>query len=67
VATCAPIATFEGNLVALAFNGAIDATNASIEQRGPDQKPTFVKKAGIPAKANVRGTFRPAKTPGEGG
>jgi hypothetical protein len=59
-------ATFEGNLVALAFNGAIDATNASIEQRGPDQKPTFVKKAGIPAKANVRGTFRPAKTPGEG-
>ena len=26
----------------------------------------MVKKAGIPAKATVRGTFRPEKTPGEG-
>lgn len=59
-------ATFEGNLVALAFQGALDATNASIEQKGPDQKTTFAKASGIPAKVNVRGTFRPAKTPGEG-
>ncbi|HEX6791324.1 MAG TPA: AsmA family protein [Candidatus Krumholzibacteria bacterium] len=59
-------ATFDGDLTALAFEGAIDATNASIAQSGPDGKPTFVKKAGIPAKATVHGTFRPEKTPGEG-
>src|SRR5688572_13666340 len=55
-------ATFEGNLTALAFQGNIDATNASFEQRPQG----MVKKAGIPAKATVRGTFRPEKTPGEG-
>jgi uncharacterized protein involved in outer membrane biogenesis len=54
-------ATFEGNLTALAFNGSIDATNASYEQ-----KDVFSKKSGIPAKATVRGTFRPQHTPGEG-
>jgi uncharacterized protein involved in outer membrane biogenesis len=59
-------ATFEGHLLALGFQGEVDATNASIEQKDPDQKTTFVKKPGIPAKATVRGTFRPEKTPGEG-
>jgi uncharacterized protein involved in outer membrane biogenesis len=59
-------ASFDGNLLALAFDGVLDATNASIEQRGPDQQPTFVKSPGIPARASVRGTFRPQKTPGEG-
>jgi uncharacterized protein involved in outer membrane biogenesis len=59
-------ANFEGNLTALSFQGTVDATNASMEQKGPDQKPTFVKTAGVPAKANVRGTFRPARTAGEG-
>ena len=55
-------ATFEGNLTALAFQGNIDATNASFEQKPQG----MVKKPGIPAKATVRGTFRPEKTPGEG-
>lgn len=58
--------TFEGNLMALAFNGDIDATNASMEQKDATGKTSFVKKAGIPAKATVSGTFRPQHTPGEG-
>jgi len=54
-------ASFEGSVAALGFNGTVDATNASIEQ-----KDTFTKKAGIPAKATVRGTFHLRHTPGEG-
>ena len=54
-------ATFEGNLTALSFSGTVDATNASFEQ-----KDTFVKKPGIPAKADVHGTFHPQHTPNEG-
>jgi uncharacterized protein involved in outer membrane biogenesis len=59
-------ASFEGNLMALAFNGNIDASNATMEQKDASGKPSFVKKAGIPAKASVSGTFRPQHTPGEG-
>lgn len=59
-------ATFEGNLTALAVNGSIDATNASMEQKDATGKTSFIKKAGIPAKATVSGTFRPQHTPGEG-
>ena len=59
-------ATFEGNLMALAFDGALDASNASMEQKDATGKTSFIKKAGIPAKATVSGTFRPQHTPGEG-
>jgi uncharacterized protein involved in outer membrane biogenesis len=59
-------ASFEGNLAALAFNADIDASNASMEQKDATGKTSFIKKAGIPAKATVGGTFRPQHTPGEG-
>jgi len=59
-------ASFDGNLMALSFNGNIDATNASMEQKDATGKTSFLKKAGIPAKATVSGTFRPQHTPGEG-
>ncbi len=59
-------ASFEGNLMALAFTGGVDATNASIEQKDANGKTSFLKKAGIPAKADVKGTFRPQHAPGAG-
>jgi autotransporter translocation and assembly factor TamB len=58
--------SFEGNLMALAFNGSVDASNASIEQKDETGTISFVKKAGIPANATVKGTFHPQHTPGEG-
>ncbi len=59
-------ATFDGNLTALSFTGVVDASNASMEQKDKTGKTSFSKKAGIPAKATVQGTFRPQHTPGEG-
>jgi len=59
-------ATFEGNLLALGFDGNIDASNASMEQKDATGKTSFIKKAGVPAKVTVSGTFRPQHTPGEG-
>ena len=53
--------TFDGNMAGLPFQGEVDATNASYEV--PAQ---LVKKAGVPAKANFKGTFRPQGAPNEG-
>jgi uncharacterized protein involved in outer membrane biogenesis len=54
-------ASFDGALAAVDFTGEVDATAASISQ-----PPQFEKAAGVPAKATVKGTFHPAKTPREG-
>ncbi|HXV14079.1 MAG TPA: AsmA-like C-terminal region-containing protein, partial [Candidatus Krumholzibacteria bacterium] len=54
-------ANFDGAMTAVAFDGEVDATNATYEV------PAAMKKAaGIPAKATFRGTFRPQGTPHEG-
>ena len=54
-------ASFSGAMSAIDFDGELDATNASYTL--PAQ---MEKKAGIPAKAAVKGTFHPEKTAGEG-
>jgi len=54
-------ANFEGVMSALAFDGEIDATNATYEVPA-----SLKKEAGIPAKATFRGTFRPQGTQHEG-
>ncbi len=54
-------ANFDGAMSALAFDGEIDATNATYEV------PAAMKKdAGIPAKATFKGTFTPQGLPNEG-
>ncbi len=53
--------TFDGNMAALPFEGEVDATEASYEV--PAQ---MTKKAGIPATANFRGTFRAQGAANEG-
>jgi hypothetical protein len=54
-------ANFDGAMGALAFDGEIDATNATYEV------PAQIKKsAGIPAKATFAGTFAPQGMPNEG-
>ncbi len=52
---------FDGAMTAVAFDGEVDATNATYEVPA-----TVTKSAGIPAKATVRGTFRAEGTPHEG-
>jgi uncharacterized protein involved in outer membrane biogenesis len=54
-------ASFEGEASALVFDGEIDATAASYSL-----PPGFEKKAGIPARATVKGTLHPRGSPGEG-
>ena len=54
-------ATFNGAMGALAFNGDVDATDASYEI--PAQ---FKKEAGVPAKATFQGTFVPKGLPDDG-
>lgn len=54
-------ANFDGAVAALAFDGEVDATNATYEV------PAQMKKAaGIPAKATFKGTFVPQGMPDDG-
>ncbi len=53
-------ASFDGAMSALAFDGEVDATNATYEV--PEQ---LEKAAGIPAKATFAGTFTPQGLPNE--